>query len=195
MNLEEYQQAWQAQALPKLDETTLLQKTEGLAAGIAKQSRKVVFTLGGTVIYLIVIGGIFLRDNLLALGLVGFVVLLLIYQAVLLHRRNFSVERSLEAEPTQYLEQVIQKLRYNLQVSRIHMPIYGILLGSLISVYTWVVLGPTPDWIKALAVGGTLLFIVVIFVWGMRRQYRKDKAQIIPLLEDLEAMKASYSSL
>lgn len=193
MNLEQYQQAWQAQALPKLDETALLEKTEGLAEGIAKQSRKVVLTLGGTVIYLFVIGGVFLRDNLLALSLVGVVILLLIYQAILLRRRNFSVERSLQAEPIQYLEQVIQKLRYNLQVSRIHMPIYGILLASLISVYTWVVLGPTPDWVKALAVGGTLLFMVGIFIWGMRRQFRKDKTQIIPLLEELEAMKSAYT--
>ncbi|MEL7534440.1 MAG: hypothetical protein AAFN10_24250 [Bacteroidota bacterium] len=192
MKLEEYQQTWQTQSLPKLDESALITQTEGLAAQIAKQNRKVSFTLIGTIAYLLVIGGIFLRDNLLALGLVGLVIVLLAYQTIVLRRRSLAVAESIEKQPGKYLDQMIKKLRYNLQVSKVYMPIYGLLLASLIGVYTWVVLGPTPDWIKALAIGGTLLIMAGIFVWGMRRQGRKDREQLLPLLEKLEHMRRDF---
>ncbi|MEM6344416.1 MAG: hypothetical protein AAF927_11075 [Bacteroidota bacterium] len=192
MKLEEYQQTWQRQTLPQLDEKALLAKTEGLAAKISQQNRKVSFTLLGTIAYLLVIGGIFFHDNLLALTLVGLVIVLLAYQTMVFRRRELAVADSLEAQPVQYLDSMIQKLRYNLRVSKLHMPIYGILLGSLIGIYTWVVLGPTSDWIKALAIGGMLLIMAGIFVWGMRRQGRKDRDELIPLLAELEAMKADF---
>lgn len=192
MNLEQYQQTWQAQTLPDLDEKTLLRQTEEMAAVIEKQNRKVSFTLFGTIVYLLLVGGIFLRDNLFALGLVGLVIVLLAYQAIILRRRKLAVEHSLEEQPTQYLEQMINKIRYNLRVTKVHMPIYGLLLGTLIGVYTWVVLGPTAEWIKALAIGGTLILMSGIFVWGMRRQSKKDREQLIPLLKELESMQANF---
>ncbi len=192
MKLEEYQKSWQSQQLPTLDENNLMAQTEGLAGKISKQNRKVTFTLMGTIVYLLVIGGIFLRDNLIALGLVGLVIVLLAYQTLVLRRRELAVSDSLKEQPGKYLAEMIRKLRYNLQVSKVHMPIYGLLLGGLIAIYTWVVLGPTPDWIKAVAVGGTLSIMAGIFIWGMRRQGRKDREQIMPLLAELETMKKQF---
>ncbi|MEL7341175.1 MAG: hypothetical protein AAGM67_11870 [Bacteroidota bacterium] len=192
MNLDNLQQVWQQQALPSLDIAQLSEKTQRFAKQVQKQNRKVIFTLGGTVVYLLVIGGVFLREIPAALLMVGLVIALLIYQAVILQRRKLALERSLEAQPKAHIEQLIQKLRYNLRVSRLHMPIYGVLLGSLISIYTWIVLLDTPNWIKALVVGGTLLLMLLIFVWGMRRQYHKDQTELIPMIKELEQLAQQY---
>lgn len=192
MNLDQYQQIWQEQSIPTLDIAQLSEKTQRFAKQIQKQNRKVLFSLGGTVVYLLVVGGIFLQQIPAALAIVGLVIALLIYQIIILQRRKLAVERSLEAQPKVHIEQLLQKLRYNLRVSRLHMPIYGLLLGGLMGAYIWIVLLDTPVWIKSLAVGGTLLIMLVIFVWGMRRQYRKDQTELIPMIDELERLAQEY---
>jgi hypothetical protein len=83
------------------------------------------------------------------------------------------------------LKSTRSKLKYSLLVTNIFMPIYGILLSTLIYFYIDN-LEAMPDTWKAWIMIPCGTIMMTLFIYGWFNQMRKDKKEIIPLLESVE---------
>lgn len=69
------------------------------------------------------------------------------------------------------------------------MPLYGIILSGLVFLHIEnlsELLGPTAT---AWAFGLTATYILVVMIFGLRHQRKKDRETIDPMLEDLRKMR------
>lgn len=193
MDLNKLKDSWKEQELLISGENETLDKIISLDKKLEKENLYVSIAFSSTIFIL----GFFvfpLLKSTTSLLLVGALFFLMGIQAIALWMRNFSVKNSMTEAPATFIKHLIQKLKYNLSVTNIIMPLYLMLLGAIISFYIY-------DLLTGLEVSGLYILIIIsltwsfligIFLYAWPKQRKKDKHVIMPMIEELEEVHRNY---
>lgn len=199
MNFEAIKQDWKTLQAGKgmkypVMEETLLTKIERLQAKIIFQNLLVSIAFGLT---FMVLGWGFSHfrnhNEMVAGSIIGMGILLILTMFIFWKRVLFWRNRDFGAATIRFIDIALRKLRFNLQVTRIFMPLYGLFLTTMVVLYEWGVLTGLSMQSKRLIIGGTIMFNLLVFTIGIYRRRRKDEQQIVPLMEELLSIRSTLT--
>ena len=193
MNLDQLKNNWQEQEMSRETESLGYDKIIAFDKGLEKENLGVSIMFSLTIFIL----GFFLLPILRSSTeqlLVGALFFLMGFQALVFWMRNLNVRRSFGEAPRVYIKSLIRKLKYNLAVSRYIMPIYLVLLGTIISFYTYELMSSFEIALAyiMIAIAFTWAYLIGIYIFGRRKQVQKDRGVIIPMITELEEILQTY---
>ncbi len=181
MNFEALQKEWRNQESPsgniisKIIERDEKLKKENLFITILFSST--IFILGSIVFAFL--------ENTTTMLVTGGMMFLLGFQAFVFWMRNLKPDFIAEQNMEKKIRQTRRHLQYQLVVTNFFMPLYCVFLSVLCYLYINHLEMLPEEW-KPWIVLVTLLYILVMFLIFWRKQRRKDKDEIWPLLEELK---------
>lgn len=125
-------------------------------------------------------------ENQISMFVVMGLMFLMGFQPIIFWMRNLPDNFMANKNSIEQLKSTRSKLKYNLLVTNIFMPIYFVVLSVLVYFYIDN-LEALPDTWKIWIMIPTGVFMMTIFIYGWFKQRRKDEEEIIPLLESVEA--------
>lgn len=137
-----------------------------------------IFTLGIFVFPLI-------SESQVSMFLVMGLMLLMGFQAIVFWMRNLPHNFLANKNSIEQLKSTRSRLKYNLLVTNLFMPLYFIILPTLIYFYIDN-LEALPDTWKMWIMIPTGTTMMTMFIYGWFKQRQKDKEEILPLLESVE---------
>lgn len=193
MDLDQLKNNWQEQEMSRETESLGYDKIIAFDKGLEKENLGISILFSVTIFIL----GFFVLPILRSTTeqmLVGALFFLMGFQALLFWMRNLNVRRSFGEAPRVYIKSLIRKLKYNLVVSRYIMPIYLVLLGTIISFYTYELMSSFEIALAyiMIAIAFTWAYLIGVFIFGRRKQIQKDQGVIIPMITELEETLQSY---
>lgn len=193
MDLDQLKNNWQEQEMSRETESLGYDKIIAFDKGLEKENLGVSIMFSATIFIL----GFFLLPILRSSTeqlLVGALFFLMGFQALVFWMRNLNVRRSFGEAPRVYIKSLIRKLKYNLAVSRYIMPIYLVLLGTIISFYTYELMSSFEIALAyiMIAIAFTWAYLIGIYIFGRRKQVQKDRGVIIPMITELEEILQTY---
>ena len=193
MDLDQLKNNWQEQEMSRETESLGYDKIIAFDKGLEKENLGISILFSLTIFIL----GFFLLPILRSSTeqlLVGALFFLMGFQALVFWMRNLNVRRSFGEAPRVYIKSLIRKLKYNLAVSRYIMPIYLVLLGTIISFYTYELMSSFEIALAyiMIAIAFTWAYLIGIYIFGRRKQVQKDRGVIIPMITELEEILQSY---
>jgi MFS family permease len=191
MNFDALKNEWQQQQAP---EASLRQSDHSLSERLRKAQRKLlVSNISGTLGMIVALGGIswgwLARPegntgyliNLLMVTLLIMVSLVLMWMRLLFWKKpDFSLDSQT------FIRQTLRRLKRTPWITRRFIPVYSILLFVLMAYHTFTTLASASTFVRLSAVGGLLLYFVVVYIFSMRHHRRKQKKEIEPLIRELE---------
>ncbi len=197
MNLDDFKSNWQNQKSPAELRTAqtneLVEKMKSFDQNLTRQNWWMSIAFAVTTVFLTGFFFYFKDFGMAFYGtIVGVIVLMALSIWLFWKRKILSTQQDFSQESRQFLEGRIAQLEYNKKITRIYMPIYAIVLTTLIMIYIGEVGQLMERKYQLMAYGITLTYIVLIMIYGMRKQYRKDRETIDPMLEELQEMKKNW---
>ncbi len=199
MNLEDFKSNWQNQKSPKEIRTAktneLVEKMKHFDQKITRQNWLTSLAFAVTSIALIGFYFTFKDFGPIFYGtIIGVILLMGISMVLFWKRKVLSKQQDFSQESKQFIDGRIAQLEYNKNITRIYMPIYAIVLTSLLMFYIGEVGQLMERNHRLMAYGVTLTYIIGIMIYGMRKQYRKDREIIDPMLEELQDIKNNWEA-
>lgn len=193
MDLDQFKHNWQEQEMSKETESLGYDKIIAFDKGLEKENLNISIMFSATIFIL----GFFVLPILRSTTeqmLVGALFFLMGFQALLFWMRNLNVRRSFGETPRVYIKSLIRKLKYNLTVSRYIMPIYLVLLGTIISFYTYELMSSFEIALAyiMIAISFTWAYLIGVYIFGRRKQLQKDRGVIVPMISELEEILQTY---
>lgn len=193
MDLDQLKNKWQEQELQIESSTETMDKVIQFDKGLEKENLRITIMFSVTIFILGFVVLPLLKSATEQL-LIGALFFLMGFQALMLWMRNLTVKKSFAEAPAIYIKSLIKKLKFNLSVTIIITPVYLILLGTIVSLYTYKLMSSFAidlSWI-VLVNGLIWAYLVGIFIyaWGMQR--KKDKTIIMPMIAELKETLKSY---
>jgi hypothetical protein len=199
MDFEELQKSWQSQPLTSPGEITAVQ--ESVAGKWRKQQRGVlwsnIFTTIGFIAVFVVFGKIHIAfhagrtilfdGSLVAMSLVMFVYLWVIWKGVALKKADFS------APVNNYLDHYLKTLHWRKKLITTYSWIYGVLLWTALMLYMLDVTHGGSVLFQAAAMGGTTAYIFGVLTITRYTSGRKKLRKIDELMLELEQLKGKMS--
>lgn len=122
-------------------------------------------------------------------SLLSMAILLLITLAILWYRVLFWKTPELNKNVTSFARVMIKKLSYYKWITNMYMPVYLILLASILFVYFQVILKGASFWFTFWAYTLTFCWVLIVGFISMMRKVKKNKKEIDPILQDLRQIK------
>ena len=193
MDLDQLKHNWQEQELKMEKDSLSYDKIIAFDKSLEKENLGISIMFSATIFFIGVFVLPILRSTTEQL-LVGALFFLMGIQGFLFWMRNLNVRKSFGETPRAYIRSLIKKLKYNLSVTRFIVPIYVVLLGTIVTFYTYELLSSfdiDPVY-YILAITLTWAYLIGIFIYGWRKQRKKDQRVIIPMITELEETLKSY---
>ncbi|MEM8908344.1 MAG: hypothetical protein AAGD05_10905 [Bacteroidota bacterium] len=193
MNFKELSAKWQQEKMPPSLSRIMLTRFIEQEDQLRKENLKLSYWLAGSIYLTGFIAMPFITSEKLILILSG-IWLLLTVQAMVFWFRQMHIDKAMIDHPIQFIEAKLSKLKFNLLVTNVFIPIYVLLLGLLSSCYLYIVLESLDPKIVLFIIGLTWLFYGIVFFFSWTKQRKKDAAQIIPQIKALKKIKANYQN-
>ena len=193
MDLDQLKHNWQEQELKMEKDSLSYDKIIAFDKSLEKENLGISIMFSATIFFIGVFVLPILRSTTEQL-LVGALFFLMGIQGFLFWMRNLNVRKSFGETPRAYIRSLIKKLKYNLSVTRFIVPIYVVLLGTIVTFYTYELLSSfdiDPIY-YIIAITLTWAYLIGIFIYGWRKQRKKDQRVIIPMIAELEETLKSY---
>ena len=193
MDLDQLKHNWQEQELKMEKDSLSYDKIIAFDKSLEKENLGISIMFSATIFFIGVFVLPILRSTTEQL-LVGALFFLMGIQGFLFWMRNLNVRKSFGETPRAYIRSLIKKLKYNLSVTRFIVPIYVVLLGTIVTFYTYELLSSfdiDPIY-YIIAITLTWAYLIGIFIYGWRKQRKKDQRVIIPMITELEETLKSY---
>ena len=193
MDLDQLKNNWQEQELKMEKDSLSYDKIIAFDKSLEKENLGISILFSATIFFIGVFVLPILRSTTEQL-LVGALFFLMGIQGFLFWMRNLNVRKSFGETPRAYIRSLIKKLKYNLSVTRFIVPIYVVLLGTIVTFYTYELLSSfdiDPIY-YIIAITLTWAYLIGIFIYGWRKQRKKDQRVIIPMIAELEETLKSY---
>jgi len=193
MDLDQLKNNWQEQELEIEKDSLSYDKIIAFDKGLEKENLGISIMFSATIFFIGVFVLPILRSTTEQL-LVGALFFLMAIQGFLFWMRSLNVRKSFGETPRAYIRSLIKKLKYNLSVTRFIVPIYVVLLGTIVTFYTYELLSSfdiDPVY-YIVAITLTWAYLIGIFIYGWRKQRKKDQRIIIPMIAELEETLKSY---
>ncbi len=193
MDLDQLKNKWQEQELKIESSTETMDKVIQFDKGLEKENLRITIMFSVTIFILGFVVLPLLKSATEQL-LIGALFFLMGFQALMLWMRNLTVRKSFAEAPAIYIKSLIQKLKFNLSVTIIITPVYLILLGTIVSLYTYKLMSSFAidlSWI-VLVNGLIWAYLVGIFIYAWGKQRKKDKTIIMPMIDELKETLKSY---
>jgi len=183
MNFNNIKNDWQGQSIQI--NGSILDKTTQRDDAVRRENLFVTILFASTIFILGNVVFPFISDDQGAMLSLGGVMFLLGCQALIFWMRNFANNAMANKNSKEQLNSIKNKLRYQLLVTNLFMPIYFILLSVLI--YSYIThLEALPDNWKMWVLIPFGTFMLSMFLFGWFKQRKKDQAEVIPLLEEVK---------
>lgn len=190
MELNDLNMKWQETKIPSELDQSILEKMNSFESSLKKENLKLSIWLAGT-IYLT---GLFVfpfLETSSSMILMAGIWLLIGILAIVFWMRQSTVKRNIINKPQQYIDAKLSKLKYNLMVTNVFMPLYIILLGTLSSLYISNVLEGVDNVIVYAAIAFNCIFYILVFLVFWKKQRKRDSESVIPQIEELKRIKSS----
>jgi len=194
MELNDLNMKWQETKIPSELDQSILEKMNSFESSLKKENLKLSIWLAGT-IYLT---GLFVfpfLETSSSMILMAGIWLLIGILAIVFWMRQSTVKRNIINKPQQYIDAKLSKLKYNLMVTNVFMPLYIILLGTLSSLYISNVLEGVDNVIVYAAIAFNCIFYILVFLVFWKKQRKRDSESVIPQIEELKRIKAGYNNV
>ena len=185
--LKNWQQNWQQEKAPLPDSNTLLQMLNKMEARASRERVLILLAFVLTIGFLIWALPLFKSAyfitgfSLIALAMVILLVRLFMHKLKPANRIDLLDNKA-------FLQQQIKSLRWRMRTTAVYMWVYAFLLMAGINIVYFDALSDLSITGRLWAHGCASLFIIVIFVWGVRRRMKKYRQELLPLIEALEDM-------
>ncbi|MDW3650043.1 MAG: hypothetical protein R8P61_23420 [Bacteroidia bacterium] len=193
MDLDQLKNKWQEQELKIESSTETMDKVIQFDKGLEKENLRITIMFSVTIFILGFVVLPLLKSATEQL-LIGALFFLMGFQALMLWMRNLNVRKSFAEAPAIYIKSLIKKLKFNLSVTIIITPVYLILLGTIVSLYTYKLMSSFAidlSWI-VLVNGLIWAYLLGIFIYSWGKQRKKDKTIIMPMIDELKETLKSY---
>ena len=196
MNIDDLKSDWKSQQKPgssakqEIDPTSLLNSFEKVQHKTKKENIILSITLSLTIAFLW--GMVYFLGNTswwVYTGVIIMTVEMIATAAFAWYRNSLKKWGNVQSNSYNYILAAIKKLKYRKFLMIYVMPMYGLLLITGINlVYIDVIseLSSTLRWVIHLSVSGIL---AVFFIVQIARRLKKERREIDPLIEELQAMK------
>ncbi|MDX2245923.1 MAG: hypothetical protein SF052_04045 [Bacteroidia bacterium] len=191
MDFNELSAQWQQKKLPSTLDQVMFEKITHFEEQLKKENTKLSYWLAGTIYLTGMIALPFIKSETGVFPLMGIWFLVGI-QTMLFWFRQTNIHKSMAGNPARFVEVKLSKLKYNLLVTNLFMPIYMILLGIFSSFYINHILEGVDRYIVISGIGFTWLFYAMIFYITWRKQWKKDSETITPQIIELEKIQADF---
>jgi hypothetical protein len=85
-----------------------------------------------------------------------------------------------------FLEKVLKRFKFRKVITVYLMPVYGLLItGGIFLMYIEILEGMSLEW-KVLVHAIVLLYCVGVMIWGIRKELKKYKANVQPVVDEIE---------
>ncbi|WP_106792861.1 hypothetical protein [Aquimarina sp. Aq78] len=193
-DFEELKNDWKS---VNISNTEMSQNPDSLLEKLKKLNKKILFSnLLTSILFaptFIVLGWLWsaydsgtplFYGSLLSMG-----ILLLITLVILWYRVLFWKTPELNKNVTSFARIMIKKLSYYKWITSMYMPVYLILLASILFVYFRVVLKGASFWFSFWAYTLTFCWVLIVGFISMMKKVKKNKKEIDPVLQDLRQIK------
>ena len=196
MNIDDLKSDWKSQQKPgssakqEVDPTSLLNSFENVQHKTKKENIILSITLSLTIAFLW--GMVYFLGNTswwVYTGVIIMTVEMIATAAFAWYRNSLKKWGNVQSDSYNHILAAIKKLKYRKFLMIYVMPMYGLLLITGINlVYIDVIseLSSTLRWVIHLSVSGIL---AVFFIVQIARRLKKERREIDPLIEELQAMK------
>ncbi|MEL6251653.1 MAG: hypothetical protein AAFR87_06545 [Bacteroidota bacterium] len=193
MDLDQLKNNWQEQELRLESENLGYDKIIAFDKGLEKENLSISILFAATIFFV----GVFVLPLLKSTTeqlLVGALFFLMGIQGFLFWMRSLNVRKSFGETPREYIRSLIKKLKYNLSVTRVIVPLYVVLLGTIVSLYAYELLSSFDIDMVYIVIVIVLswAYFIGIFIYGWRKQRKKDHKIIIPMIAELEETLKNY---
>ncbi len=193
MNLSELKTTWRIHGIPKELDNSIQNRLPDLEKNIKKENISISYWMASTIYITGIVAMPFILDDLaiLFLGAIWFLVGL---QAFIFWGRQFRFNNSFTEGPLHFIDKKIKSLKCNLMVTNLFMPMYTVLLAIFSLCYLYTLLDGLNRILVNLIAALLLLFYLLTFIVVWRRRRKKDAADILPLIKNLNKLKADYKN-
>lgn len=193
MDLHNFKNSWQEQKIDLISESETLDKVMVFNKKVEKENLSLSIIFAST-IFILGFAVLPILKSTTSMLLVSSLFFLMGFQALAFWMRNISVQRSISEAPRTFVGHLIKKLKYNLIVTKIIIPIYLLILGIIFSFYIYDLLsGFDVNGLYILMITGLCWsFLIGIFLYSWPKQRAKDETIIVPMIEELEEIRNAY---
>ncbi|MEZ4772626.1 MAG: hypothetical protein R3D00_05530 [Bacteroidia bacterium] len=192
MDFNELSAQWQQKKLPLQLDQAMAEQITHFEAQLKKENTRISYWLAGTIYLTGILVLPFIKNQTAAFPLIGIWFLIGI-QTMIFWFRQTNIHKSMAGDPARFVKTQLSRLRYNLLVTNVFMPLYTVLLGILSSFYLHAILDGVD---KNIVTGGiifTWLFYAAVFYLAWSQQRKKDTRIIIPQITELQKIQADFS--